>query len=122
MVKERKERVVHARLSVSELVAVEAAARQSEMSVSAFIRSSVLDGAGILPFLSEEERAIFELLHRDLRAIGVNLHGFVRLSHRGSIPVEVAANLHDLQFLVAGLALELRRLATRTGHKVESRD
>lgn len=118
---ERKERVVHVRFSASELVAVEVAAVRAEMSVSAFMRSLTLDGAGILPFFSDEDRAIFELLHRDLRAIGVNLNSLVRLSHQRSITAEGVADLRDLQPLVAGLALELRRLATRPGRTIAGR-
>jgi hypothetical protein len=120
--KEPKERVVHTRFSAPELAAVEVAARQSEMSVSAFMRSLTLDGAGILPFLSEDDRVVFELLHRDLRAIGVNLNSLVRRSYQRSVPADAIADLRELQPLVAGLALELQRLASRPGRRIGRRD
>jgi len=116
--KEPKDRVVHARFSGSELAAVEAAAKRSGLSVSAFIRSLTLDGAGVMPFLVDEDRAIFGLLHRDLRAIGVNLNSVLRLVHRRSVPIEAVADLRDLQSLVVGLALELHRLSIRPGRRL----
>ena len=116
---ERKSRVVHARFSVSELAALEDAAQRAGMTVSAFIRSLTLDGAGILPFLNDEDRAIFDLLHRDLRAVGVNVNSLVRLAHQRSVPADAVDLLSELSPLVAGLALELRRLATRPGRTIE---
>lgn len=90
--------------------------------MSAFMRSLTLDGAGILPFLSEDDRVIFELLHRDLRAIGVNLNSLVRCSYQRSVPADAIADLRDLQPLVAGLAFELQRLASRPGRRMGHRD
>ncbi|MGV2102863.1 plasmid mobilization protein [Rhizobium sp. 21-4511-3d] len=116
---ERKSRVVHARFSMSELAAVEDAAQRAGMTVSAFIRSLTLDGAGILPFLTDEDRAVLDLLHRDLRAIGVNLNSLVRFAHQRSMPADAADLLSELSPLVAGLALELRRLSTRPGRTIE---
>jgi len=88
------------------------------MTLSAFIRSLTLDGAGVLPLLTEEDRAVFELLHRDLRAIGVNLNSLVRLSRQDKRSPDIVAALGELQPLIAGLMLELHRLAARPGRKI----
>ncbi|NLS07121.1 mobilization protein [Rhizobium sp. P32RR-XVIII] len=112
---------MHARFAASELVAVEEAAERAGMTLSAFIRSLTLDGAGVLPFLTEEDRAVFDLLHRDIRAIGVNLNSLTRLAHQRTVPIEISNVLQDFQPVVAALALELRRLAARSGRRVEGR-
>ncbi|MBB3544786.1 MULTISPECIES: mobilization protein [unclassified Rhizobium] len=116
--RQRKDRVVHARFAASEWSAAEDAARQAGMTLSAFIRSLTLDGADILPLLTEEDRAVFELLHRDLRAIGVNLNSLVRLSRQDKRSPEIVAALGELQPLIAGLMLELHRLAARPGRTI----
>lgn len=89
--------------------------------MSAFMRALTLEGAGIRPFLTEEDRAVFDLLHRDLRAIGVNLNSLLRLAHQRVIPGEIGELLNELQPVTAGLALELNRLGKRNGRSVGGR-
>ncbi|OWW02313.1 hypothetical protein ATY81_21920 [Rhizobium sp. R72] len=115
---ERKAHVVHARFTASELAAVHNAAEQAELTVSAFIRSLTLEGAGVEPFLTAEDRAIFEFLHRDMRIIGMNLNSLARLAYRQFDPGEVSELLSGLLPVAAGLALELNRLKRRTGRRV----
>jgi hypothetical protein len=119
--RQRKDRVVHARFAASEWSAAERAARQAGMTLSAFIRSLALDGADVLPLLTEEDREVFELLHRDLSTIGVNLNDVVRLSTGHNLSTNSLAVLRELQPLIAGLMLELRRLAARPGRKIRGR-
>jgi len=119
--KERKAHVVHARFTASELDAVRMAAARAEFTMSAFMRALTLEGAGIQPFLTEEDRAVFDLLHRDLRAIGVNLNSLLRLAHQRIIPGEIGELLKELQPVAAGLALELNRLGRRSGRRVGGR-
>lgn len=119
--KERKAHVVHARFTATELAAVQKAAACAELTMSAFMRSLTLEGAGVRPFLTEEDRAVFDLLHRDLRAIGMNLNSLLRLAHQRIIPSELGELLKDLQPVAAGLALELCRLERRNGRSVGGR-
>ncbi|OWV96891.1 mobilization protein [Rhizobium sp. R693] len=119
--KEPKAHVVHARFTASELAAVHNAAEQAELTVSAFMRSLTLEGAGVQPFLTAEDRAIFEFLHRDLRTIGVNLNSLARLAYRQFNPDEVGELVKGLLPVTAGLALELSRLKRRRGRKVGGR-
>jgi hypothetical protein len=71
---ERRMKVAHIRLSEGELAAVEAAATGASMSVSAFVRSLSLEGAGAQPFLNPADRALIQLLGQDMRAVGNNLN------------------------------------------------
>ncbi|EPE94081.1 mobilization protein (plasmid) [Rhizobium grahamii CCGE 502] len=116
--RQRKDRVVHARFAASEWVTAQRAARNAGMTLSAFMRSLTLHGADIMPLLADEDRAVFELLHNDLRAIDVNLNDLVRLSRQHNVSADSAAVLRELQLVLAGLMLELRRVAARRGRKL----
>lgn len=118
---ERRSHVVHARFTASELAAVHKAAEQAELTVSAFMRSLTLEGAGVQPFLTAEDRAIFEFLHRDLRTIGVNLNSLAQLAYRQFNAGDVSELLKGLLPVATGLALELNRLKRRNGRKVGGR-
>ena len=113
--RERKSRVVHARYSAREFETASVAAREAGMTLSAFMRSLTLDGAGVLPFLTEDDRAVFTFLYRELRAVGVNLNSLARGASRGLVQHEAAAVLATLQPVVAALAIELQVLKARTG-------
>jgi len=115
--REPKSRVVHARLNDREFKAATAAAEQAGMSLSGFMRSLTLDGAGVVPFLTEDDRAVFALLHRELRAVGLNLNGLARGVHRGLVQSEAVETLYALQPVVAALAIELGALSVRTGRQ-----
>lgn len=112
---ERKDRVVHARFSASEVAAVEHAAEAACLTVSGFTRSLILEGAGVKPFLTEEDRAVFEMLISDMRAIGVNLNQLARSANvSGRLSdAELAVELGNVQRLVAAVVLELRSFAVR---------
>lgn len=112
---ERKERVVHARFSASELAAIERAAEAAGLTVSAFMRSLTLEGAGVQPFLTDDDRAVFEMLISDMRSVGVNLNQLARTVNRGGrfVGGELADELGEVQRLVAAIVLEIRGFAVR---------
>jgi hypothetical protein len=105
----RREKVVHIRLSAHEFSAVEAAAKRAALSVSAFVRSLTLEGAGEKPFLSSSDRAIIQLLGQDMRAVGNNLNQVVRaLNTRRSVErFEIVAAVDDARAIATTVAAEL---------------
>jgi hypothetical protein len=76
---ERKTRVVHARFSASEIALIDKAAMEAELTVSTFMRSLTLEGAGVKPFFTEADRAILGLLLSDVRALGMKLNRIGRV-------------------------------------------
>lgn len=112
---ERKERVVHARFGICELAAIEQAARAAGLTVSGFMRSLAIEGAGVRPFLTDDDRAVFEMLISDMRVIGVNLNQLARAVNGSGRLAEakLAAELIEVQRLAAAIVLELRSLAGR---------
>lgn len=93
--KQRKERLINVRVSDAEHSAIEEAARSAGMSVSAFFRSLLLEGAGVRPILTAEDRLIMAALLEDMRMIGIS-SGFgdrryaysVETRNDGSLKVE----------------------------------
>ncbi|MFS8056336.1 plasmid mobilization relaxosome protein MobC [Rhizobium sp. BR 317] len=115
----RKERVIHVRLAVSEHAAVEHAAAAADMTVSGFMRSLALEGAGIQPFLTEDDRTILDILASQMRAIGVNLNQLTRTANRaGQIDADgVSSALIDIQQIVVAVAMELRCYSVRAARR-----
>ncbi|MGE3365654.1 MAG: plasmid mobilization relaxosome protein MobC [Rhizobiaceae bacterium] len=115
----RKDKVVRTRLSADEYAAIEEAAQAAGMTVSAFLRSLLLEGAGVQPMLSEQDRAVMGLLADEMRAVGTNLNQMTRaLNGGGSIrPSDLETNIGEVQIVVAGVLSELRGLAKRAGHR-----
>ncbi|WP_040588735.1 plasmid mobilization protein [Allomesorhizobium alhagi] len=111
----RKEKVAHIRLSQDEFCAVEAAAERAGLSVSAFIRSLSLEGAGLRPFLTEADRAIIGLLARDMRAIGSNLNQVARAINAGrSVGASDVANVvADARAVANTVVVELADMTQR---------
>jgi Mobilization protein NikA len=112
---ERKDKVVHARFSTSEMAAIERAAQNAGLGLSAFMRSLTLEGAGVRPFFTDDDRVILMLLLTGLRSAGVNLNQFAR-SVNSAEPNRLAGvpdAIGDLQKVVAALMLELRAFAER---------
>lgn len=116
---ENKSRALKARVTEVEYQAIQTAAEASGLSVSAFLRSLMLEGAGVKPFLQEQDRAVMSLLHEDMRAIGVNLNQMARAlnSQRSVHPSELSISLANVQAVAAQCLLELRSLAKRAGHQ-----
>jgi Mobilization protein NikA len=97
------------------MAAIERAAERAGLTVSAFMRSLSLEGAGIRPFFTDADRAILLLLLTGLRRAGVNLNRFARSANSGG-PNRLAGMpdaIGDLQKVVAALMLELRAFAER---------
>jgi hypothetical protein len=105
----RREKVAHIRLSEDEFSAVEAAAERAGLSVSAFVRSLALEGAGEKPFLSPSDRAIMELLGQDMRVVGNNLNQVSRALNTGrSIDSSnLVAAVDDARAIAMTVAAEL---------------
>jgi hypothetical protein len=106
---ERKTRVVHARFSASEIALIEKAAMEAELTVSAFMRSLTLEGAGVKPFFTEADRAILGLLLSDVRALGVNLNRIGRAANRrqDNRSEEERRVIDDVHRVFAALLIEL---------------
>ncbi len=121
-VSKRKEKVAHIRFSPAEFNALEAAARAAGMTVSGFVRSLSMEGAGVRPFLGEGDRALLALLADGMRAIGGNLNQIARAINTGRTPVgnDVAGSIKDANSVATALASELvdmtrRKSAARRG-------
>lgn len=112
----RKDRVVHIRFSPAEYDALEAAARAAGLTVSAFVRSLSMEGAGVRPFLGEGDRLVLGLLVDGMRAIGGNLNQIARAINTGRMPTEgeVAGSIKDAHSVATTLAAELAEMTQRS--------
>jgi len=110
---ERKDKVVHARFSATEIERIEHAAQAAGMTLSGFLRSLTLEGAGVRPFFTEADRAVLSLLLVDVKAVGVNLNQLARARNRGESGQsnEEKRVIHDVQRLVAIVLFELQAFA-----------
>ena len=115
-VSKRKEKVAHIRFSLAEFDALEAAARAAGMTVSGFVRSLSMEGAGVRPFLGEGDRAVLSLLADGMRAIGGSLDQITRAINTGRLPTEadVAGSIKDAHSVATALASELAYMTQRT--------
>ncbi|MCQ1855474.1 plasmid mobilization protein [Neorhizobium galegae] len=112
---ERKSRVVHARFGTTEISMVEEAAKAAGLTVSAFVRSLTLEGAGVRPFLTDVDRAVLGLLLSEVRAVGVNLNQLARAANRWAPPFAEEARFvaDDVHRVLAAVLLELTSYAER---------
>jgi hypothetical protein len=110
-----KSEVVRVRVSGSELHQIEAAAEAADLTVSSFIRSLSLEGAGVKPFLSYEDRLVFAALAEEFRAVGVNLNQIARAinAKREVHPDEVLMALGNVLTMMGVVGFEVRELAKR---------
>jgi len=113
----RREKVAHIRFSDDEMQAVEAAAERAELSVSAFVRSLSLEGAGVRPFLSRQDRAIIEMLVQDMRAVGGNLNQIARAlnASRSVAGSDLTGAMDDARALATTVATELASMTKGAG-------
>ena len=97
-------------------LALEAAAKAAGLTVSAFVRSLSMEGAGVRPFLGEGDRALLALLADGMRAIGGNLNQIARAINTGRMPVgnDVAGSIKDAHSVATALASELAHMTRRT--------
>ncbi|RBO87700.1 plasmid mobilization protein [Pseudochrobactrum asaccharolyticum] len=119
--KEEKAHVVTLRVSANEHAAIHEAAAKVGMSPSAFMRSTVLEGAGVKPFLTENDRLIFALILEDLRKVGVNLNQISVAINSKKYPVPEEVALHQMNVLKSHAAIfhEVKRLHEKTGHRLQ---
>ena len=112
----RKEKVAHIRFSPAEYEALEAAASEAGMTVSAFVRSLSMEGAGVRPFLGDGDRAMLGLLADGMRAIGGNLNQIARAINTGMVPTEgdIAGSIKDAHSVATTLASELAEMTRRS--------
>jgi hypothetical protein len=115
----RKDKVVRTRMSGDECEAIEKAAQAAGMTVSAFLRSLVLEGAGVQPLLAERDRKVMGFLANEMRTVGTNLNEVARALNSGKSlrPADLDANISEVQIVVAGVLTELRTLARRAGNR-----
>jgi hypothetical protein len=118
--RQRKTAIIHTRFSASEALAVDLAAKQAGMTVSAFLRSLALEGAGVEPFLNDDDRLIFDLLFQELRNVRLDLNAMTRMAHRDEAneseneresESEALRLLIELRPVVAAIGIEVKRLA-----------
>lgn len=119
-----KANVIHLRVTEEEQAAIQMAAAEAGMTVSAFVRSLSLQGAGVAPFLNSDDRAVMRTLHEDMRAIGVNLNQVARAlnSKRTVHDGEVRTVLGNVERVAKFTLLELKALAFRGRAVAAERD
>ena len=85
------------------------------MTVSGFLRSLILEGAGVRPFLTDADRAVLSLLLSDIKAVGVNLNQLARARNRGETgqSQDEKRVIDDVQRVVAIVLFELQTFAER---------
>lgn len=117
--RERKDKVVHARFSATEIERIGQAAEAAGMTISGFLRSLVIEGAGVCPFFNDADRAILSLLLSDVKAVGVNLNQLARARNKGETArlEEERAVLDDVQRTLAIVQFELQSFAKRGARK-----
>jgi len=115
----RKDKVVRTRMSGDEYEAIEKAAQAAGMTVSAFLRSLVLEGAGVQPLLAERDRKVMGFLADEMRTVGTNLNEVARALNSGKSlrAADLDASIGEVQIVVAGVLTELRTLARRAGNR-----
>jgi hypothetical protein len=115
-VSKRKAKVAHIRFSPAEFDALEAAASAAGMTVSAFVRSLSMEGAGVRPFLGEGDRQVLGLLADGMRAIGGNLNQIARDINTGRVPTQdhVTGSIKDAHSVATALVSELTEMIRRS--------
>ncbi|MDX0852871.1 plasmid mobilization relaxosome protein MobC [Sinorhizobium medicae] len=115
----KKDRTLHVRITGDEHAAIEKAAEDADMTVSSFFRSLLLEGAGVRPMLTGDNRLVMAALLEDMRMIGINLNQVARAlnSGRSVHPSELDINLENVQRIQAAVMSELRALTRRAGYQ-----
>lgn len=113
----RRIKVAHIRFSEDEFSAVEAAAATAGLSISAFLRSLSLEGAGMQPFLNPADREVMRLLGQDMRAVGYSLNQFARAMNAGRLvdASDLAGAVDDARAVAATVAAELAAMTKQAG-------
>ena len=111
----RRVKVAHIRYSPAEFTAVKDAADRAGCSVSGFLRLLSLEGAGVDPFLSVADGAIFRLLSDDISTMSSDLNSVARAINAGLRPNvgDLARLVMDAQAAVITVAAELATMLKR---------
>jgi len=117
--RKKKDHTVHVRVTADEHAAIEKAAEDADKTVSNFFRSLLLEGAGVRPILTRDDRLVMAALLEDMRMIGINLNQVARAlnSGRGVHPSELDINLENVQRVQVAVMSELRALSRRAGYQ-----
>lgn len=116
-----KSRIVPVRFSPADFERIEQVAAANDVSVSEFVRQSVLHGGGRVEvaedigrgLLSAEERLLFSALLEEVRRVGVNVNQIaLRLNVGRSMEAgQLGDALSYMREVLGGLAFELRQLS-----------
>lgn len=119
-----KPQTIHSRVSADEFDAINAAAKAADLTMSAFFKAVFLQGAGVKPVFSYEDRALLSLMLEDMRMIGVNLNQVARALNSGKSvsDSEIRMIVGDVQKMQVGVLSELRRVAKRSGYRHRSKE
>lgn len=119
-----KPQTIHSRVSADEYDAIDAAAKAADMTMSAFFKAVLLQGAGTKPIFNDEDRALLSLMLEDMRMIGINLNQVARaLSSGKSVSDgEIRMVVGDVQKMQVAVLSELRRVTKRSGYRHRSKD
>lgn len=117
-----KPQTIHSRISAAEYDAIETAAKEANMTLSAFFKAVLLEGAGVKPIFNDQDRALLALLLEDMRMIGVNLNQVARALNSGKAvsDAEIRMVVGDVQKMQVAVLSELRRVTKRAGYKHRS--
>lgn len=118
-----KPQTIHSRVSADEFDAIDAAAKACDMTMSAFFKAVFLQGAGVKPVFSDEDRALLSLMLEDMRMIGVNLNQVARALNSGKSvsDSETRMIVGDVQKMQVAVLSELRRVSKRSGYRHRER-
>lgn len=119
-----KPQTIHSRVSADEYDAIDAAAKAADMTLSAFFKALLFEGAGLKPIFNAEDRALLSLMLEDMRMIGVNLNQVARALNSGKSvsDSEIRMVVGDVQKMQVGVLSELRRVTKRSGYRHRSKD
>lgn len=119
-----KPHTIHSRVSADEYDAIDDAAKAVDMTMSAFFKAVLLQGAGVRPIFDSEDRALLSLILEDMRMIGINLNQVARALNSGKSvsDSEIRMVVGDVQKMQVAVLSELRRVTKRSGYGHRSKD
>lgn len=103
------------RISNSDLADIDQLAKKTGKKRSEYCREILKQATGKAIFLSREDKAIFALLHEDMRKIGINVNQIARRLNAGKTvhPTEVTITLKNVLVAFENLSTELVELKSR---------
>ncbi|MFI3904456.1 plasmid mobilization protein [Ochrobactrum sp. S1502_03] len=119
-----KPQTIHSRVSADEYDAIDDATKAADMTMSAFFKVVLLQGAGTKPIFNDEDRALLSLMLEDMRMIGINLNQVARALNSGKSVSdgEIRMVVGDVQKMQVAVLSELRRVTKRSGYRYRSKD